>query len=71
MICDELRIYIEGKTSKSHSGQGLGGLINDSRMLFGGNKGCFIQTLAWSPMNHLLVNEDNPPITLLADDKSP
>lgn len=39
-------------------------------MLFGGNKVCFLQALAWSSMNHLLVNEEAPPTALLADDKS-
>lgn len=44
-------------------------MINDGFMLFGENKGCLLQALAWSPMNHLSVNEEVPPVTLLADDK--
>ena len=45
-------------------------MINDGFLLFGENKGCFIQALLWNPVNHVLVNEEAPPTILLADGNS-
>lgn len=45
-------------------------MINDDFLLFGEKKGCFVHSLPWNPTNHHLVNEESPPIILLADGNS-
>lgn len=44
-------------------------MINDGFMLFGENKGCFLQVFVWSFMNYFSVNEEVFFVILFVDDK--